>query len=43
MHEMSFGDIVFIILVLGTIYTCLQLARRAGRGRDDNKNASGKN
>jgi len=42
MHDMSVGDIVFIVLVLGIIYTCLQLARRAGKGKDDSNNADGK-
>jgi len=33
---MTVGDIVFIAVVFGIIYVCVQLARRAGKpGRKD--------
>jgi len=41
MNSMSFGDVVFCILVLGIIYVCLQLARRAGKGKGANKDTDG--
>lgn len=33
MTDLTFGDILFILVVFGIIYACLLLARRAGKSR----------
>ena len=38
MNDVTFGDILFIVGVLGVIYACLQLARRSDASARERNN-----